>query len=442
MTRVIHLPPSPTIPTTEQALAWLSRPYGLLRECAAELGEAFTLDLGAHGKYVLFSNPAVIREVFTGDTSLLYAGKGNEVLRSVLGSHSLLLLEEERHLAHRRLLLPAFQGGRIARHTELMCCVAKSRIDGWKPGWVLDAQEVMQEITLDVILRVIFGTDEGLPLPELRSRFQSFLNDSKFNLGLIGRIGQKMGSSSAWGRFQARFAEIRALVDRQLSRRRSMADGGPTDGVLSMMMSARDEGGSGLSDEELRDELVTLVVAGYETTATALAWSIWWLDREPAIRRKLTSRLEGRGLEEQVTDEQLDAFCKEVLRIHPVIPVVARQLQGDAVIGGYELPRGVTVVPCIYLTHHREDLYPEPDVFRPARFLERRYSPYEYLPFGGGARRCIGMALALLEMKVVLSTLLTRVEVEILDAARVEPMRRSVTIAPRGGPRMRVWRRG
>jgi cytochrome P450 family 110 len=439
----MNLPPRLDATATQQGLAWLARPYDFLRECAEELGDAFTLDLGTHGTYVMLSHPKAVREVFTGDATMLHAGKGNMVLQAFLGRHSLLLLEEERHLGERRMLLPAFHGARIAEHTELMHQLAAGRINRWEPGQAIDVQHVMQELTLEVILRVVFGLSEGAALHELRARLQDFLNDPKFNLALIGQLEADLGESESWRAFRDEFQQVRELLDAQVARRRAAMEGEgegaqPSD-VLGMMLLARREDGSALSDEELRDELVTLVVTGYETTATALAWALYWLAQEPKVRAELVSLMRRLPLQEALAHPALDAFCKEVLRIHPVIPVVARQVQDTVEVAGYTLPPGITVAPCIYLTHHRPDLYPDPDEFRPARFMERRYGPYEYLPFGGGARRCIGMPLALWEMKVVLAALLPRAELELSEPGRrVRPVRRSVTVAPMGGPRMRL----
>jgi cytochrome P450 family 110 len=432
------LPPGPDSPPTQQGLAWLSRPYDFLRECARAHGDAFTIDLGTYGKFVLVSHPHAVREVFTGDATQLHAGKGNAVLRPFLGHNSLLLLEAGRHLSERRLLLPAFHGTRIAEHTDLIHQMAAGRINGWEPGQVIDAQQVMQDLTLDVILRVVFGLQEGEALRELQVQMRDFLNDPKFNLALIGQLEEDMGGhSAAWEEFRGSFHRLRELVEEQVARRRAEHDR-PADDILGMMLAARREDGSPMTPEELRDELLTLVVTGYETTATALAWSLYWLDREREVRDQLVSIMKQSSLAAALQSPALDAFCKEVLRIHPVIPVVARQAQEPVEVAGYTIPEGVTVAPCIFLTHHREDLYPDPDKFLPDRFTQRRYGPYEYLPFGGGARRCIGMPLALWEMKVVLAALLPRADLEVVQGSAIRPVRRSVTVAPSGGPRMRV----
>ncbi|MFW5875751.1 MAG: cytochrome P450 [Myxococcota bacterium] len=429
------LPPSPDLSPTQQGLAWLTRPYDFLRECAAAHGDAFTLDLGVHGTYVLFSRPEAIREIFTGDPRALHAGKGNQVLRPFLGAHSLLLLEEQEHLAERRMLLPAFHGKRIASHGETIHALVLDHIRGWTPGAPLDVQDAMQKLTLEVILRVVFGLEDGDALRLLRGHLQRFLNDPKFNLALIGELDGELGESESWRAFRNLFAEIRHLIDAQVRHRRAQATAAPED-VLGMMLQARRDDGRALDDEELRDELVTLVVTGYETTATALAWSFYWIDRVPEARRRLTELLSDRPLDDALREPYLEAFCKEVLRIHPVIPVVARQVQKRVEITGHVIDPGVTVAPCIYLTHHREDIYEAPDEFRPSRFLERKFDPYEYLPFGGGARRCIGMPLALWEMKAVLSAVVPHWRLTLPEGVRVRPVRRSVTVAPSGGPRL------
>lgn len=431
------LPPGPDISATQQGLAWLSRPYRFLRECAQAHGDAFTLDFGTYGTYVMVSHPEAVREVFTGDAAKLHAGKGNMVLKPFLGRHSLLLLEEDRHLQERRLLLPAFRGPRIAEHAPLIRRLAVERIDQWEQGQVLDVQHVMQQLTLEVILRVVFGLQEGDALRELQRRMCAFLDDPKFNLALIGRLDAEGGASQTWQEFRQDFHTLRALVDAQVARRRAEHHR-PPDDILGMMLEARREDGRPMTDEELRDELLTLVVTGYETTATALSWALYWLAQEPWIREDLVALTQRGSPGDAAQSPDLDAFCKEVLRIHPVIPVVARQVQSEVQMSGYTIPPGVTVAPCVFLTHHRADLYPEPDRFHPPRFRERRYGPYEYLPFGGGARRCIGMSLALWEMKIVLTALLPRCELELVEGERVRPIRRSVTVAPSGGPRMRV----
>lgn len=435
------LPPGPGFSATAQAMQWLVRPYDLLRDCAEKLGDTFTLDLGTSGTYVVFSHPQAIRTIFGADPAVLHAGKGNAILKPFLGEASLLLLEEDRHKRERRLLAPAFHPKRIEEYGGLIQSTVLEVTESWSEGQEVVIQEVMQEISLDVILRAVFGASSGGSLGELRQQLLSFLNDSKFNLSLIGQLREDLKSQEAWNSFRQRLASIDGLVRSQIAGRR--AEGGEDrSSILSLLLSATDEQGARRSDDELRDEILTLVVAGYETTATALAWALYWIHRTPHVLETASAALTAPGFAcgpaELAASPYLEAICKEVLRIRPVIPIVARQVQQPFEIEGLSIRPGITVAPCIYLAHHREAAYPDPDVFRPERFLERVTSPHEYLPFGGGARRCIGLGLALHEMKIVLGTLLRTFELTLVEPNRVQPVRRSVTIAPSGGPLMRV----
>jgi cytochrome P450 len=425
----------------EQALGWFSRPYELLRACAAELGDAFVIDLGTHGPYLMLSHPDDIRAVFTGDPADLHAGEGNGVLRPFLGDGSLLLLEEDRHLRERRMLLPAFRGERVAGHTALIREVAQRAVCSWPEGSEISVQDGMQSVSLDVILKVVFGmgldADESAEAAEIVSLIRGFVNDSKFNLALLGKLGGDAPKSPVWTEFEGRLARIRSLLVVEVERRRASGKRGAD--VLSMLLDACYDDGRAMTDEDLRDELLTLLVTGYETTATALAWAFQWIDRSPHVRRELERVVREHPGGRAHEHPYVDAFVREVLRIHPIIPIVARKAQRDLRIGRFDVPAGHMVAPCIYLAHHRESLYPEPDRFEPERFLRGRFGPYEYLPFGGGARRCLGMALALAEMKIVLVTVLERVALRAVPGPLPQPRRRSVTIAPSGGTRMNVY---
>jgi cytochrome P450 len=433
-------PPTPSISPAEQSLRWFSKPYDLLRSCAAELGDAFVIDLGTHGPYLMLSHPDDIRAVFTGDPADLHAGEGNGVLRPFLGDGSLLLLEEDRHLRERRMLLPAFRGERVAGHTNLIREVALGAVGSWPEGSALSVQDGMQRVSLDVILQVVFGlgtTRETSPeTDELVSLIWGFVNDSKFNLALLGKLGGKLRTSPAFMAFEDQLLRIRALLAAEIEARRATPSRGSD--VLSLLLDARYEDGREVPVSDLRDELLTLLVTGYETTASALAWAFQWIDREPLVRARLGRIIHERPSGRAYDDPYLDAFVREVLRIHPIIPIVARKAQRDLRIGRFDVPKGQMVAPCIYLAHHREDLYTEPDRFMPERFLTRRYGPYEFLPFGGGARRCLGMTLALAEMKIVLLTVLERVVLRAAAGSLAEPRRRSVTIAPSGGSLMQI----
>lgn len=423
---------------TNEALRWLARPYEFLRERAQAEGDTFALDLGSHGSFVLFSHPRAIRDIFTADASLLHAGKGNRVLRAFLGSGSLLLLEGDAHLRDRKLMVPAFHTQRIVDHGRVIARVAEDAVSHWEPGAVVAVHDTMEEISIEVILRAVFGLDDDVRRDELKRALLLFLDDPKFNLALVGQLGDDaLATHASWRAFEEAFRVIRGLVSAFIAERRRL--GAADASILGMLLSARDAQGDALDDASLCDELLTLVVAGYETTAASLAWALYAVHREPAVLERLRREVAGATTAEAgARNDYVDAVCKESLRMNPVIPVVARQAQAPLTIDGREIPAGTTVAPCVYLTHHREDLYPEPDVFRPTRFLERSYTGYEYLPFGGGARRCIGMNLAMWEMKIVLATVVSRCTLELVDPERVRAVRRSVTVAPSGGPAMRV----
>ncbi len=426
------LPPGPPR-TAKQGLSWLFHPYTFLDECRTDYGATFTVDFGEdYGRYVLFSEPDAIKQIFAGDVRTYHAGAGNSVLKPLLGSGSLLLLEEREHQAQRRLTMPAFHGARVLDYARSMREVVAEATRSWRPGHVVCIQEWMQGISIGVILRVVFGISDRARLEELGERLQLFLNDSKFNLALIARLDDPV-ENEAWRGFRASFAQIRQLVAGEVAARRTgPSETGPD--VLSMLLRARTDEGRTLGDEALTDQLLTLLVTGYETTATAVAWAFHWIERSPDVR----SRLEEELADTPSGGAYLDAVCREVLRIRPVVPLVARRLQAPAKVHGWRLPADVTVAACIYLAHQRADTFPEPDRFLPERFLSTRgFTPYEYLPFGGGARRCIGMALAIAEMKVVLAEVLPRYRTTAMDA-EARPQRRSVTIAPSDGTRLRI----
>lgn len=435
------LPPAPSLSSTQQSLAWLSRPYALLDQCRRECGPAFVLDLGSHGRYAVFSRPEAIRTIFTAPVTQVHAGKGNAVLAPLLGPRSLLLLEEDRHLRERRLLMPAFHGRRVEQYAGLIRDAVQGTTRGWAPDREVTVRDAMQEVSLAVILKAVFGLGAGERARELTDRFRSFLADPKFNLGLLDRLGDDVGSPT-WRRFTSELSEIDRLLFEEVSERRN--EGDDRGDVLGMLLATRYEDGSRPDDAALRDELMTLLVTGHETTATALAWAVHWLHARPATLSRLREEVAALYSDEApgsvAKAPYLTAVVQEALRLHPILPVVARQLQEPLEVGSYLLPAGMTAVACVYLAHHEADVYEEPDQFVPERFLSRQHSPYEYLPFGGGARRCLGMALALFEMKVVLAALLARFDLEPLPDP-VRPVRRAVTVAPSGGTRMRVLAR-
>ena len=433
-------PPGPAAPPMAQALRWIGRPYEFMRECAQQFGDVFTLQLGSHGRYVAFSRPDALRAIFTADAAVLRVGVGNAVLKPFLGPGSLLVLEGDQHLRERRLVMPAFHNKAIAGYGEIIRDALLAATDDWRAGTEFVAQELLQSVSIDVILRAVFGLRGAEDGADLKRELISFLNDRRFNLGLLAQLDQARPPEGLEA-FRQQFERIGRLTKALVTRRRSEPRASEGD-MLSMFLEARDEDGRGRTDEELRDGLLTLVATGYETTATALSWGVYWIAEKTAVRERLREEIAGVGPHPDAQAysalEFLDATCKEILRIYPIVPSVFREVVLPFRVAGYLFEPGTVLSPSIYLTHHRADLYEDPDAFEPERFLKRSYSPYEYLPFGGGARRCIGMSLAVHEMKIVLATLLERFELALTEGQQVVPVRRSVTMGPSTGPRMVV----
>jgi cytochrome P450 len=440
-TAAVHLrPPGPVLPAMAQALRWVGRPYEFMRECARDFGDVFSLQLGANANYVVVSRPEAIRAIFTADAEVLRVGSGNAVLKPFLGPGSLLVLEGERHLRERRLIMPAFHNKAIAKHGEIIREALLGATSEWREGHEFVAQEVMQGVSVNVILRAVFGLRGPEDGADLKRELVSFLNDKRFNLGLLAQLDES-DPRGALDTFRGQFERIGQLTKALVIERRRNPRASEGD-MLSMLLDATDEDGRGRTDDELRDELLTLVATGYETTATALSWGVYWIAERPAVKERLRAELAGLGRRPETKDygqlEYLDATCKEILRIYPIVPAVFREVVQPFRIGDYVFDPGTILSPSVYLTHRRDDLYEHPEDFDPDRFLRRSYSPYEYLPFGGGARRCIGISLAVHEMKIILATLLERFELGVAAGQRVAPVRRSVTMGPSGGPRMVV----
>ena len=430
-------PPSPPLPPAAQSLRWMTQPYEFLRECARTLGDLFKLDLGVQqGKYIIISNPEAIRRVFTADANALHVCNG--VLQLLFGPGSLMLMEGERHVRERRLLLPSFQHKALVTYRDVIRDIVVDATRPWAVGHEFLASEFFQSLSVDVILRVIFGEDDSSTCLDLRRELVALLNDRRFGLAQLARVHDS--AYDALEGFWKQFARVRHLTREVVRARRSSPEG--SGDMVAVLLGATDENGVPRSDDEVRDEALTLVVTGHETTATSLAWALYWLGKDKRVEGRILDELASNGERGGVppaTLTYLDATCMEVLRICPIVPASFRQVVGQPFeLDKYVFEPGTILSPNIYLTHRRPDLYPDPDRFEPDRFLRRKYSPYEYLPFGGGARRCIGMNLALYEMRVVLETVLSRYELEILAPETTGPVRRFITIAPSGGPRVVV----
>ncbi|HXE46026.1 MAG TPA: cytochrome P450 [Conexibacter sp.] len=434
------LPPGPKGPSALVAARFLLRGPHFLDECRDRYGDVFTIRLNTGRTVVIAGDPAITKEVFQGGGEDLHAGAGNVILKPILGAGSLLLLDGSEHLRQRRLMLPSFHGERMRAYGETMTEVAERYVGRWQAGESYPAHPTMQAITLEIILRTVFGVEDQARVEQLAAPVKRLLNSTDQPLRLL--LLQLTSSANArprspWGRIYARLAPVDALIYEEIAARRAAAtDGEEHDDVLSLLLSARDEDGNALTDKELRDELMTLLLAGHETTATALAWTLERLVRTPQVLARLREEVQ-----DGESTEYVDAVVKEALRLRPVVPGIVRQLQRPLSIGGIDLPKGCHIAPSIYLIHRRADVYPDPEAFRPERFLgEDAPSTYEWLPFGGGIRRCIGAAFAQYEMRIVLQTILRRAELETTDAAAEPVKRRFVTYTPARGGRIRVTR--
>ncbi len=436
----MSLPAGPASPPPFQLMQWLGDPTAFLEESARRYGDPFTLRLGIHSPIALalFSEPRAIQQLFTPEPGLYDSGKANQAssLDLVFGSNSLILLDGERHQQHRRLLLPPFHGDRMRSYGGLIRDLTQTVMDRWRVGTPFFVRRAMQRISLQVILQAVFGLDAGPRQVELTRLLGKMLDASSSPLIAAIRllVPQDLGPWSPYGQLVAQLAEIDTLLYAEIRRRRANLDPHATD-ILGLLLSARDEAGEAMSDVELRDELITLLVAGHETTATALSWALYWVHRQPEVRQKLLAELEGLGNDpdpEAVARlPYLGAVCSETLRIYPVAMLAfARVPNRPVTILDREYEAGTFLMPNIYLAHRRPETYPDPECFRPERFLERTFSPHEFLPFGGGNRRCIGLAFALYEMKLVLATVLSHFELKLSHPRALLPVRRGLTLAP------------
>ncbi|MCC5641031.1 cytochrome P450 [Nostoc sp. CHAB 5844] len=438
----MKLPDSPKIPKFIQLVQWIYQPLQLMENSAKAYGDCFTLWLTNKQPMVFLSNPQAIQQLFTDHLSNLDSRGSAQILQPLLGENSLILLSGTSHQRQRRLLTPPFHGDRMKAYGSIIANITKEVISQWKTGQPFSVRDSMQEISLRVILQAVFGLNEGERYTQLQKLLASILDLSgsalRSTISFLPGMQVDLGSWSPWGNFLRQRQQIDQLLYAEIQERRNHLDPSSCTDILSLMMSARDENSEPMTDIELRDELMTLLVAGHETTASALTWALYWIHRTPQIREKLLAELDSFGnnadLDEITRLPYLTAVCQETLRIYPIAMItIPRIVKKPIEIMGHQFEPGTLIVGCIYLTHRRSDLYPEPQQFKPERFLERQYSLYEYLPFGGSNRRCLGMAFALFEMKLVLATVLTHIDLALVDNSLVKPIRRGVTLAPSSG---------
>jgi cytochrome P450 len=425
----IGLPPGPRMPRAVQSAIWYRNAQWLMDQCQARFGEMFTLKIANEGTWVITSNPDTIKQVFTGDPRLLHAGEANRILLPVLGPDSVLLLDDAPHLRQRKLMLPAFHGARMQRYGALMADVAAREIERWPLGEPYPLRPRMQAMTLEIVLRAVFGVSEGPRMEELRRELRGLMDtvtDPRKGIAMLVLGADRITRIPA---FRRELERINGPIYAEIAERREASDLAERDDIMSLLLQATHEDGSPMSDSELRDELLTLLVAGHETTANALSWAVERLCRHPAQMERLTEEVRA-GQE-----IYLQATIQETLRLRPVISIVLRKLQEPMELGGRVLPAGASIVPSIHLVHRRADIYEEPNEFRPERFIEaeggRAPGTYTWIPFGGGIRRCLGAAFAQFEMEVVLKELVLRRTLAPSRPGSERNYRRAITETPR-----------
>lgn len=429
------LPPGPSQPPLVQTLRWLWRPISFMESCRARHGDAFSVRfLGFERPMVMISDPEAIRALYSEPAHGLPRGR-TLALRPILGADSVLLLEGQAHIARRRLMLPPLHGERMRSYQSIVEQVTRSEIERWPLGEPFPLHPRMQAVTLEVILRAVFGVVDEQRRERLRQRLPLLLSESSsIWLQLRVLLSERLRRADPRGRTEQLMAEIDELLLAEIAERRTDPDLDAREDILSLLIAARFEDGTQMSDRELRDQLLTLLLAGHETTATALAWTVDLLLRSEAPLRRLQRELDAEG----VDSEYLRATVTEALRLRPVVPLAGRRLTVDMEADGMRLPAGTDVTPAIWLTHTRPDLYPDPYEFRPERFLDQAPATYGWIPFGGGIRRCLGAAFAEFEARIVLQTMLAALTLHPGSRGPEGIMRRNVTLSPRRGTLVRV----
>ena len=414
------------MPGLLQTLGMLSRPHGFLERCRRRYGDVFALNVAPYGRMVFLADPDLIREVFTGDTRLFHVGGvRGRVLSPMLGEHSLLLLDEEDHMRERKLMLPAFHGEALRRYPELIEEIAEAEVAAWPVGEPVALRPRMQAITLEVILRLVIGVRDPDTLARLRELLSDLLDQPTTLLFLATAVNRDISWFPPWRRFLSIRAAADELVYREIARRRADPSG---DDILALLVQSS---GDALSDEELRDELMTLLIAGHETTATALAWAFERLTRHPAALAQLR---EG-------DPAYLDAVIKETLRVRPVVMEVGRDVTEATKIGRWELPAGTRVMSSIGLVQRADERWGDGRAFRPERFLDAQPAPYTWIPFGGGPRRCIGASFATTEMAAIIPVVLRHFDLQPDRSESERSQTRNVTQVPARGTTVILTRR-
>ncbi len=432
-----------------QKLQWIADPVEYMEKAVQQHPDLFTAEIVGFGGDVVFVNhPQGIQEIFTNDRNKFAAiGELSKVLQPLIGDYSVLLLNGNHHKRQRQLIMPSFHAERLGVYGQAILNLTEEACNQLPFDKPILAHDLMLKISMEVVLKVVFGLSEGERYQKLKDLVPKFVSEMfnsplKSSFLFFSFLQQDLGSWSPWGRFIRQRQKIDELLYTEIAERRRENNPERID-ILSLLISAKDEEGKSMTDQELRDELITLLIAGHETTATAMAWGLYWIHHSPKVCEKLLQELDTiEGLKDPMSIFKLPylaAVCNETLRISPVVMfTLPRAVQEPIKLLGHQLEAGTIVQGCIYLTHQREDLYPQPKQFKPERFLERHFTPYEFMPFGGGVRRCIGEALAQFEMKLVLATILSSFQLS-LDGQRPERLqRRGVVLGPADGVKILV----
>jgi unspecific monooxygenase len=440
--RTAAFPPGPREPALVQTLTYVRDPVTALERWGARYGDLFTIKLVGFGRFVFAAAPADLRRIFTADPEEVKTGVTNGQLRPIVGPQSILLLDGQPHHRHRRMMLPPFHGERLVTYAEEIHAITRRTVARWPRGEAFALHPHMLRITLEVLMRTVFGLREERRIAELSALFSTLIDGwSSPLLPMLAFYGVDALALAPW----LPAARRKQRVDREVRAEIAARIAAPADDardVFGLLLAARDEAGAPLSADELRDELVTLMMAGHETSATALAWAFERLLAHPHVLARVQAELatvtKDGALDVAAVGElpYLDAVVRETLRQRPIFAFIARKTTVPFELGGYQLPPGTFLCPAIQLAHRRAETYPEPETFEPERFVGKKVDPYAWLPFGGGGRRCLGLAFAFLEIKLILATVLTSTELRLEAGGPLPRVLRGVTVAPAGGTRV------
>ncbi|MGD1866774.1 MAG: cytochrome P450 [Phormidesmis sp.] len=452
ISRTIDGPKAKGVRRMLRMLNLIMRPTKYMDDSVQRYGPMFQIGSESASPLVYVGVPDVVKEIFALDADKVVTGAGNGVLEVMVGKQSILLLDGEPHQRQRKLLMPPFHGEQLRAYAQLICDITRDISAGWQPGQTILARPPIQNLTLGVILQAVFGEQKHERISRLQYLMGTLLDSFAYPISasflFFPALQKDLGAWSPWGKFIRLREEVRSLIYAEISdRRQQLKSSTPNPSekpdILTLLLQARDESGGAMSDQELHDEIVTLLLAGHETTASAIVWMLYWIHHLPEVEQKLRAELKALGPQPDLIAitqlPYLTAVCQETLRIYPITPTTfIRALREPMTLAGYPFKAGTALMPATYIIHQRPDLYPEPQQFRPERFLEKQFAPHEFLPFGGGHRYCIGSALAMMELKLSIATLLADFEMTLPHSRPLFPARRGLTMAPPASMKLKI----